>query len=314
MKGLQTFFRLIRWPNLVFIAITQVLFQYCILLPLFQSRGAQPVFDEMALQLLIAASVFIAAGGYIINDYFDINIDRINKPDKQVIGKTMSRRMAILWHSVTSLLGVSISFYLGWKMGIWWIGPANFLCTVLLFVYSSTFKKRFLTGNIIISVLTAWSVGILGLVSFYEVFYHSSTYNNLNPSRIFRFTILYASFAFIISVIREAIKDMEDIEGDVRYGCTTLPIAAGLNAAKTYTIVWLVVLTGALLIVQAYALQFAWWWAILYCTLLIIVPLVRLFPQLVKAQSTQQFHRLSSQTKLIMLMGILSMIFFKIYL
>ncbi len=314
MKGLYSFFRLIRWPNLLFIALTQLLFQYCILQPLFASAGAVPVFNVPNLLLLIAASVFIAAGGYIINDYFDINIDRINKPDKQIIGKKMSRRKAILWHSVISLIGVALSFYLGWRLRIWWIGPSNLLCTFLLFAYSSTFKKRFLSGNIIISVLTAWSVGILGLASFYEVFYHTSAYNDLNPSRIFRFTILYASFAFVISVIREAIKDMEDIEGDVRYGCNTLPIAAGLNAAKSYTIVWLVVLTGALAIVQFYALQFNWWLAIVYCTLLLIVPLVRLFKQLIKAQSPQQFHRLSNQTKLIMLMGILSMVFFKMYL
>ena len=104
------------------------------------------------------------------------------------------------------------------------------------------------------------------------------------------------------------------MEGEARYGCNTLPIAAGPNAAKTYTIVWLVVLTGALVIVQFYALQFNWWLAIIYCTLLLIVPLVRLFNKLIKAQSTQQFHQLSSQTKLIMLMGILSMIFFKMYL
>lgn len=314
MTGLSQFFKLVRWPNLVFIALTQVLFQYCILFPIFQQKNAPPVFDAANLLFLIAASVLIAAGGYIINDYFDINIDRINKPDKQIIGKSVSRRSAIIWHSLLSFLGVVFSFYLGWRMDIWWIGPANILCTVLLFAYSATFKKRFLTGNIIISILTAWSVGILGMASFYEVFYQNEVYNQLNPSRIFRFSILYASFAFVISAIREAIKDMEDIEGDARYNCKTLPIVAGLNAAKTYTIVWLVVLIGALVIVQFYALQFYWWLAIIYCTLFIIVPSVKLVKDLIKAQTTQQFHRLSNHTKLIMLMGILSMIFFKIYL
>ena len=114
MKGLTSFFRLIRWPNLLFIALTQALFQYCILYPLFDSVNAAPVFDYKNLLLLIAASVLIAAGGYIINDYFDINIDRINKPEKQIIGKKLSRRRAILWHSIISLLGVAVSFYLGW--------------------------------------------------------------------------------------------------------------------------------------------------------------------------------------------------------
>ena len=314
MKGLSQFFKLVRWPNLVFIALTQLLFQYCILFPIFQQKKASPVFDVANLALLIAASVLIAAGGYIINDYFDINIDRINKPDKQIIGKSVSRRSAIIWHSLLSFLGVACSFYLGWRLGIWWIGPANILCTVLLFAYSATYKKRFLSGNIIISILTAWSVGILGMASFYAVFYSGDQFNNLNPSRILRFTILYASFAFVISAIREAIKDMEDIEGDARYNCKTLPIVAGLNAAKTYTIVWLVVLIGALVIVQVYALQFYWWLAIIYCTLFIIIPSIKLVNELIKAQTATQFHKLSNHTKLIMLMGILSMIFFKIYL
>lgn len=314
MTRLSQFFKLVRWPNLVFIALTQGLFQYCILFPLFLQKSAQPVFDISNLLLLMAVSVLIAAGGYIINDYFDINIDQINKPQKQIIGKWMSRRSAIIWHSILSFAGVGLSFYLGWRLGIWWIGPSNILCTLLLFAYSATFKKRFLTGNIIISILTAWSVGILGLASFYDVFYNNDVYNNLNPSRIFRFSILYASFAFIISVIREAIKDMEDIEGDARYGCKTLPIVAGLNAAKTYTIVWLVVLIGALVIVQAYALQFSWWLAIIYCTLFIIIPAVKLVNHLIKAQSSKDFHTLSNHTKIIMLLGILSMVFFKIYL
>jgi len=314
MQGLTLFLKLVRWPNLVFIALTQLLFQYCILLPIFQEENAPLVFDSENLLLLMATSVLIAAGGYIINDYFDINIDRINKPQRQIVGKIMSRPSAIILHSVLSFLGVGLSFYLGWRLRIWWIGPANFLCTLLLFAYSATFKKRFLSGNIIISVLTAWSVGILGLASFFDVFYRSGFYNDLNPSRIFKFTILYASFAFIISVIREAIKDMEDIEGDAKYGCQTLPIAAGLNAAKTYTIVWLVVLIGALAIVQVYALQFSWWLAIIYCTVFIIIPAIKLVQNLVKAQRTEEFHRLSNYTKLLMLMGILSMIFFKIYL
>lgn len=314
MTGLSQYVKLVRWPNLVFIALTQALFQYCILHPLFQQQAAQPVFDVANLGLLIFSSVLIAAGGYIINDYFDINIDGINKPHKQIIGKSISRRLAIIWHSILSFIGVCLSFYLGWRIGIWWIGPANILCTILLFAYSATFKKRFLSGNIIISILTAWSVGILGLASFYEVFYQNSAYNHLNPSRIFRFTILYASFAFIISAIREAIKDMEDMEGDARYDCKTLPIVAGLNAAKTYTIVWLVVLIGALVIVQFYALQFNWWIAILYCTFFIIVPSVKIVNELIKAQTRKEFHRLSNFTKLIMLLGILSMVFFKIYL
>lgn len=314
MQGLSAFLRLIRWPNLVFIALTQVLFQYCILQPIFNTAGAPLLFSPVQLLLVTGASVLIAAAGNIINDYFDINIDRINKPAKLVIGKYVSRRWAILWHTIFSFAGVAISYYLGSKLGIWWMGPANFLCTFLLFVYSTTFKKKLLSGNIIISLLTAWSVAILGLACFYKVFTQQNFYPGLSSARIFRFTILYSAFAFIISLIREAIKDMEDIKGDTKYGCKTLPIVAGMNAAKIYSAVWLVVLAAALVIVQVYALQFGWWIAVVYCIFFIIAPLFYLLKQLKKASVATDYHKLSSTTKWIMLMGILSMIFFRIYL
>jgi 4-hydroxybenzoate polyprenyltransferase len=92
-------------------------------------------------------------------------------------------------------------------------------------------------------------------------------------AKFFRVTFLYAGFAFLISIIREAIKDVEDMEGDRRYGCKTLPIVAGVVATKVYTSVWIVVLIAALIILQLYILQFQWWLAIMYSMLFIIFPL-----------------------------------------
>ena len=306
--------RLIRWPNLFFIALTQALFYYCILVPICIRAGLAPVLSEKILGLVVAASVLIAAAGYIINDYFDINIDQINKPERQLIGKSISRRWAILWHSLLSFIGVVLSFYAGWKLNLWWIGVANTGCTFLLFVYSTTFKKKFLSGNIIISILTAWSVAITGLAAYDKMYHNGTLFSTLQHAKLLRFTVLYAGFAFIISLIREAIKDIEDLPGDVRFGCRTLPIVGGINAAKTYVVVWLVVLIGVLLIVQFYALQFNWWIAVVYSMLFLIAPLLYIFRQMFRVKTPVEYHRLSSLTKLVMLMGILSMVFFKIYL
>src|SRR4051812_45209477 len=102
MNKVAAFLQLIRWPNLVFIALTQVLFQYCLLYPIFDKSRMAPVIDSAALFIILMASVLIAAAGYIINDYFDINIDQINKPDRQYIPKVVTRRWAILWHSLLS--------------------------------------------------------------------------------------------------------------------------------------------------------------------------------------------------------------------
>jgi 4-hydroxybenzoate polyprenyltransferase len=124
---------------------------------------------------------------------------------------------------------------------------------------------------------------------------------------------LYASFAFIISLIREVIKDMEDIEGDAQAGCKTMPIVWGFNASKVFAATWIIVLIAALVVVQFYVLQFRWWWTVVYTFLFIIGPLVRLLLRLRTAITNVDFHQLSSLVKMIMLTGILSMVFFKLY-
>ena len=115
---------------------------------------------------------------------------------------------------------------------MWWIGPANLLCAFLLFVYSTTFKKRFLSGNVIIALFTAWTLAVLGLAIVLQAWILMIPNALAVKARILRFTLLYAAFAFIISLIREAIKDMEDMRGDAQYGCKTLPIVAGIKPQK----------------------------------------------------------------------------------
>ena len=146
-------------------------------------------------------------------------------------------------------------------------------------------------------------------VSFYEAF----NTTNENTLKFFRLAFLYGGFAFIISLIREAIKDVEDREGDAQYGCHTLPIYAGLRTTKVYISIWIVVLLASLVVLQLYILQFKWFFAVLYTIIFIIIPLFYLLFQLRKAKTVKDFSKLSALTKTIMLSGILSMIFFRLY-
>src|SRR6266542_183633 len=126
--------------------------------------------------------------------------------------------------------------------------------------------------------------------------------------------LLYSGgFAFVISLVREVVKDMEDIEGDRKYGCKTMPILWGINATKVFVAVWLIVLTGTLIIIQIYALRLGWWMSVLYSLVLIVAPLLLIFKKLYLAKTPEDFHRISSLIKFVMFTGILSMIFFKIY-
>jgi 4-hydroxybenzoate polyprenyltransferase len=306
MKPITAFLRLVRWSNLIFIILTQVLFYYCIYQPLFHSDNLKE------LVWVIIASVLIAAAGNIINDYFDLNIDQINKPEKNVFARIIHRRWAIIWHFSFSLLGIAATA-IGVGIHKWYLVLANIACVALLWFYSTSFKRKLLIGNIVISVLTAWTVLILffAFTSAREAIMGSSP----ETIKFFRASFLYAGFAFISTLIREAIKDMEDMEGDARYACRTLPIVSGIRSTKIYVAVWTVVLLAVLVILQLYVLQFPkpWWYAIVYSVVFVIIPLGYLLYKLLKAKTVKDFSGLSNLSKLIMFTGIVSMIFFRIY-
>ena len=283
---------------------------YCVLQPLLAGMDKKPSLNPLHFFLLMFSSVLIAAAGYIINDYFDLNIDLINKPDKLVVQKIIKRRSAIVWHLVLSILGIAIGFYLDISTHVTLLGFSNLICVLLLFIYSISLKKKLLSGNIIISLLTAWTVLVVTWCEARFFFFNPA---EPNIHKIIRVTFLYTGFAFIISLIREAVKDMEDVEGDRRYGCKTMPIVWGVNASKVYVAVWFAILILTLIVVMIYMLQLHWWFAITYCTVLIILPLIRIFQKLFVAKTPEDFHKLSTMVKLVMFTGILSMIFFRIY-
>lgn len=277
---------------------------------MFSDSPVQPNVNALNFVLISLSSILIAAAGYIINDYFDLNIDQVNKPDKLVVEKIIKRRWTILWHIVLSAAGIAIGFYVDFTSRIWLLGFSNAVCVALLFVYSTSLKRRLLIGNILISLLTAW---VILVVAWCEYNHLMRLHNGLHAEKILRETFLYAGFAFIISLIREVVKDMEDIEGDRRYGCKTMPIVWGINASKVFVAVWLTVLVAVLVIVQVYALRLGWYWSVVYCIAAIVLPLIRIFRKLFTAATSKDYHRLSTLIKLVMFTGILSMIFFRIY-
>ena len=316
MKLIDAFLRLVRLPNLVMIAIAQALF-YCTLISPWDAAnsGVSNSFSNRYFLLLMLSSLLIAAAGNIINDYFDRNIDAINKPEKKVIDKLIKRRWAIVMHIAFSLSAILMGFYTDSQTPVFWLGLSNTICVLLLFAYSISLKKKLLVGNVLISLLTAWIILVCFLC-----YYRSLTCPTCDAldweaqlRRFIRISFLYAGFAFVISLIREVLKDMEDIEGDKKYGCYTMPIAWGIKASKVFVAVWLVVLIGMISIVQVYVWYLGWYWSIFYSMLLLVVPLIWVLRKLSQAMVSNDYHRLSSVIKLVMLAGLISMIFFKIY-
>jgi 4-hydroxybenzoate polyprenyltransferase len=306
MKLLLGFFKLIRLPNLIFIALAQVLFQCFIYQPLY--KGQVPPGDFLRFVFILFASLFIAAGGYVINDYFDVDIDEVNKPHSMVVGKIISRRWAMAWHFMLSIAGLVLTFFALISISQWYLVVVNGVAVLLLWLYSTKYKKSFLIGNFLIALLVSWSI----LIVFFSKLDPMDVIapNSPHQLQLFRFAVLYAGFAFLSTLARELVKDVEDREGDRRFGCKTLPILWGLPVAKLFTAVWSLMLLALLGIVLFYLLQLQFYGVFLYTSLFVFLPLTGWIRSLGLATNDQDFGRLSRNLKWILLLGIISMGFF----
>jgi 4-hydroxybenzoate polyprenyltransferase len=278
MQLILALFRLTRFWNLAIIAFAQ----YFTAFFLFQQRLL--VFTDFWLFLIVASTVMIAAAGYIINDYYDIKIDLINKPDRVVIGKTITRRYAIFFHIVISVTGVGMGLLINWK-----VGAVNFVSVFLLWLYSNNLKRLPLIGNLVVSLLTGLSLFLLSFL-----------YEQYLP-----LVMTYSLFAFFMTLIREIVKDMEDMKGDTTFGCRTLPIVWGIRKTKSFLYGTILVFSFLVLWLDYQQLKISW----IYFIPLLFVPMSILFYRLLKADTKKEFYQLSKLCKIIMLLGICSMIF-----
>jgi 4-hydroxybenzoate polyprenyltransferase len=275
-RFIASFLRLTRVWNLFIIAFSQYLTAAMLI-------GIHTLLD-WKLFILSTSTVMIAAAGYIINDYYDIKIDLVNKPERVVIGKSITRRYAILYHSLLSIIGIALGFVLNWR-----IGAMNFASVFLLWWYSNDLKRQPFIGNVVVALLTGIAIFIV-----------DGLYNTGNM-----LILVYATFAFFMTLIREIIKDMEDLKGDHTFGCKTLPIIWGLR--KTKFVIYGILSIFALAVLL---LNFLYTELPLYYFLIFLFPtLLWLFYRLIRADTKKDFEWLSTFCKIIMLLGILSLVF-----
>lgn len=307
---LLPFFRLIRWANLMVIMITMYLLRHAVLIPIYGNVGYMPAIDNLTFALLVFTVILIAAAGYIINDYFDLRTDRLNKPGKLVIGRFFHRRKAILLHTVFNVIASLCGFYVAWKCGSLRLGFIFPMTAILLWLYSVRYKSMVLWGNFVVALLSALVIGLVWLFEFLALRSQPETFVAVQGSMalITKLFAAYAVFAFMVSLIREVVKDAEDILGDAQAGCLTFPVVYGTAAAR--------ILAMYLAIVTLSLLGVAIWWLIntsfiavaFYLIITVAVPLVFLLFKIHTAQSKSDFGHLSLLLKLLMLLGILSML------
>lgn len=303
------FLKLIRFENLLIIFFTQYLIRYAVLdsLMVFNGYKIPLQLSNINFFLVCLSTILIAAGGNIINDYFDIKIDRINRPDTVVIDKTIKRRVAMMAHWVVNLLGIALGFYTGWKAGNINLGTIHLLGTGLLWFYSTNFKRQLIIGNLVVSFLTAMVPIIViaydmpGIVSFtQEIFPNETIYFN----NVYKYIFMFALFAFLTSLIREIIKDMEDEKGDAENGCKTMPVTWGQRTTKAITIG---IISNTILLLSFIVYKLfspAELIPTIYILSAIISPLLYLIWMLYKAKAPKDFSRASVLVKFIMLSGV----------
>lgn len=297
MVKLIDFFRLIRFKNLIIIALSQYLVRYALIIPMTDSISL----SDLQFFYLVFSTICIAAAGYIINDYFDTQVDRLNER-KVIIGNTIKRREAILMHFILSGIGVFLGFYLGWKVGITNLGFINLFSSTALWFYSTNMKKAYLSGNIIISLLA-------GLALFIVPMYDIIPNPEINGKNAFYLICFYSMFAFITTFIREIIKDFEDQFGDSKMGYSTFAIVSSKTAKITVQVISILLITsiGWISYLQIIYDEI---YASIYVLLTIELPLIYFFFKLRNANNKKTYHQLSQLIKLIMLTGTLSILVF----
>lgn len=269
------FLRLTRPLNMLIIALTMYGLGW-----FFDGLLGTPSFGIQSFEffLLVFSTTLIGAAGNIINDYFDVRADRVNRPDRLIIGKFVKRRIAIVTHVFINLLAFGISIYLSVTMDTFGFVFIHLMSINMLWFYSMYFKRKFLIGNVMIAGLTAMVPLLVGYYYLHEIDTHPDLANNFNDALIaisayfmvLVVSLALAGFAFILNLGREIIKDMEDIPGDEVLKSRTIPIVLGISTSRwvvafilafaallTIIIVWLfpsVGVTGYLSIYAAGAL------------------------------------------------------------
>ena len=307
---IKPYLQLLRVGNLTFVAILLYVMEKWVATPLLQLEQFGELMPWWILTLLIGSVVGIAAGGYVINDYFDVKIDRINRPDNLVVTRIISRDAAMnLFYGLTAV-GVIAGTVVAWWAHSWTLLFTYVVIPGLLWFYSASYKRMFLIGNLVVafaSAIVPLLVAIANADYLHHLYQNALAYSPI-VGELYVWTGGFAIFAFLLTWVREIVKDIEDIEGDREMECRTLPIVWGDKVAKIIATILLVVIATLIVYILFAVLPFSHEWKSLptrYVVFGLIVPILCSIVLLWAANSRTEYHRVQTIIKFAMFMGML---------
>ena len=307
---IKPYLQLLRVGNLTFVAILLYVMEKWVATPLLQLEQFGELMPWWILTLLIVSVVGIAAGGYVINDYFDVKIDRINRPDNLVVTRIISRDTAMhIFYGLTAV-GVIAGTVVAWWAHSWTLLFTYVVIPGLLWFYSASYKRMFLIGNLVVafaSAIVPLLVAIANADYLHHLYQNALAYSPI-VGELYVWTGGFAAFAFLLTWVREIVKDIEDIEGDREMECRTLPIVWGDKVAKIIATILLVVIATLIVYILFAVLPFSHEWKSLptrYVVFGLIVPILCSIVLLWAANNRTEYHRVQTIIKFAMFMGML---------
>jgi 4-hydroxybenzoate polyprenyltransferase len=288
--------------------LIQLFVRWFLIGPIYEMNQVSFALSLTDFLLLILATVFIAAGGYCLNDIFDVDTDRINKPSKVLIGNPISEKLAWKLYWALSMGGLLLGLWLSLRVGVFNTFFIFIFSVAGLWFYSTSFKYKLLVGNFLISFLAAVSLALPWLMEFLarlplpDIFVEGLRAYPL----IHSFVGLYTGFAFMVTLVREIVKDAEDITGDQAFGARTVPTVFGFEKTKIILLGLVGIVVLALMYLSYRAFEEDFINLFLYVLLLCAFGLF-IMQNIWMASHKKEFSALSLYLKVFMAAGVFSM-------
>lgn len=297
MNKVVAILKLVRWPNLLFMAIILWMMEKQVAVPVLDAQYYPEQLPWYIFVLIIAAVLLIAAGGYAINDYFDVKIDAINRPEHQVVTVSLTKQEAMLIHQITTIAGVICGLVVAILLRSWMLAIVFVFTPGLLWFYSSSYKRQFIVGNVIVSLVSALTPFVIAMAN---VAYMRKAYSIIMdyspvPHDLYLWIGIFAVFAFFGTWIREIEKDLQDMNGDRELECHTMPIQIGETWTKIIVTALVVLLCCLVTMVNIP-------WRYVICG--ILIPFAGNVVLLWSAKISSDYQRVQILTKIILFIGL----------